>query len=106
MGSAADSRTQQREDLGMAARGADASAATLRREASCGAGAGEGAPQCREQAMQHADRAGRPRRVARAEDRGDEVLPRLVVEGQARHERQIAPVIVEAVCVSGKLAHS
>lgn len=29
--------------------------------------------------------------------RGDEVLPRLVVEGQRPHERQIAPVIVEAI---------
>ncbi len=43
-------------------------------------GTGKGAPQFREQPMQHADRAGRPRRVARAEDRGDEVLPRLVVK--------------------------
>ena len=43
------------------------------------------------------DRAGRPRGVAGAEDRGDEVLPRLVVKGQGAHERQIAPVIVEAI---------
>ena len=47
--------------------------------------------------MQQADRAGRPRGVAGAEDRGDEILPRLVVKGQGAHERQIAPVIVEAI---------
>src|SRR3989442_15500145 len=41
--------------------------------------------------------AGRPRRVARAEDRGDQVLPRLLIKGQRAHQRQIAPVIVEAI---------
>jgi hypothetical protein len=45
--------------------------------------------------MQQADRADRPRRVARAKDRGDQSLPRLIVEGQRRHERHIALVIVE-----------
>jgi hypothetical protein len=40
---------------------------------------------------------GRPRRVAQPEDRGDQVLPRLLVKGQRAHQRQIAPVIVEAI---------
>ena len=66
-------------------------------EADAEPGAGKGAPEFREQPMQQAHRAGRPRRVAGAEDRGDEVLPRLVVKGQGAHERQIAPVIVEAI---------
>ena len=61
------------------------------------AGAGKRAPEFRQQPMQQADRAGRAGGVARAEDRGDEVLPRLVVKGQGAHERQIAPVIIEAI---------
>ena len=60
-------------------------------------GLGKRAPEFRQQPMQQADRARRPRGVAGAEDRGDEVLPRLVVKGQGAHERQIAPVIVEAI---------
>jgi hypothetical protein len=47
--------------------------------------------------MEQADRAGRAGGVARAEDRGDEVLPGLVVKGQGADERQIAPMIVEAI---------
>jgi hypothetical protein len=47
--------------------------------------------------MQETHRPAGPRRVARAEDRGDEVLPRLAVKRQARDERQITPVVVEAI---------
>ncbi len=60
-------------------------------------GTGKGAPEFRQQPMQQAHRAGGPRRVAGPEDRGDEVLSRLVVKGQRAHQRQIAPVIIEAI---------
>ena len=43
-------------------------------EADAEPGPGKGAPEFREQALQQADRARRPRRVAGAEDRGDEVV--------------------------------
>jgi hypothetical protein len=55
------------------------------------------APKFRQQPMEQADRAGPPRDIAGAEDRRDEVLPRLVVKRQGAHERQIAPVIVGAI---------
>jgi len=61
------------------------------------AGTGKGAPEFPEQPMQQAHHAGRPRRVAGPEDRGDQVLPRLLVKRQGPDERQIAPVIIEAI---------
>ena len=66
-------------------------------EADAQLGAGKGAPEFREQPPQEAHRPAGPRRVARAEDRRHEVLPRLAVKGQAGDERQIAPVIIEAI---------
>ena len=60
-------------------------------------GARKRAPEFRQQPMEQAHRAGRAGGVARAEDRGDEVLPGLVVKGQGADERQIAPMIVEAI---------
>src|ERR1035437_1949111 len=62
-----------------------------------GAAAGQRAPEFRQQPMPEAHRAGGPRRVAGPEDRGDQVLSRLVVKGQRAHQRQIAPVIIEAI---------
>jgi hypothetical protein len=60
-------------------------------------GAGEGMSEFREQPPQEAHRAAGPRRVAGAKDGRHEVLPRLPVKRQAGEERQIAPVVVEAI---------
>jgi hypothetical protein len=46
------------------------------------------------QQTHHPRRAGR---IAGPQDRCDEVLPRLVAKGQAPAERQVAPVIAEAI---------
>ncbi len=75
-------------------------ATTARRGATDGSanaalGPGTGAPECREQPMPQAHRAGGACGVAGAEDRGDEGLAGLAVTGQRPDERQRTPVIGE-----------
>jgi hypothetical protein len=47
--------------------------------------------------MQQAHDPSRARGVPGAEDRGDEILSRLVVKRERAHERQITPVLIEAI---------
>jgi len=61
------------------------------------AGPGKRDPQHVEQANQRAPGPARRRRVARPEDRRTQVLLDVVVEGEERQQRQIAPAVVVAV---------
>ena len=57
----------------------------------------EGHPQAGEQAPQERDRAALGRAVARAQHRSDHVLRRLGIEGQRRHQGQVARGVVVPV---------
>ena len=48
----------------------------------------------RDEPVQHAERAARRRRIARAQDRRAEILLGLVIEGHERQQRQVAPRVV------------
>ncbi len=66
-------------------------------QADAEAGPRKRVPEFRQQAMQQTHDASRAGGVARPEQRRDEVLAGFVIKRQARDQRQITPVVVEAI---------